>query len=495
MATISISAPGAGGFLYNSGHNTARLCVTAETPDFDTSLLRRWQDEGLDVQYVPFNGGGKEYILRLKSVKEGLGVGENYAVVAFGDAASFCLDYYIKPTTSSRLCALIAYYPTNIPDPRMRFPPTLRVMTHLAGSTVDVTTTPTMLGLQGKRRTNTRQINPGLGSGERLNIGHLAYTYEHAQPGFAETDLDEYDRLASELAWSRSLQMLRKGFGKDPDIEEKWEEHLEARFFSMNLSDTMAPYTNHVAPTVTFTPTVSGGIGTHALRRFYEHHFLQKLPPSMRLRLISRTQGTDRVVDELFVSFQHTHEIPWMLPGVPPTDKHVEIVLVSIVSLRAGRLYSEHVYWDQASVLVQVGLLDPKLVPQGASPSVDRLPVVGREAARRMLQEDPELDGKDFHNRLIRRARAKAKGKDGEPQTPAVEESGAEGKSELDTPLKEPKGKGKAVQQESRQAGPQPDTEAEEENGEEEAQNGEQNGHSNEKKGMASVEDAQDDGE
>lgn len=160
----------------------------------------------------------------------GIATSDILTISAFGDAASFCLDYYIKPTTSSRLCALIAYYPANIPDPRMRFPPTLRVMTHLAGSTVDVTTTPTMLGLQGKRRTTTRKINPGLGTGERINIGHLAYTYEHAQPGFAETDLDEYDRLASELAWSRTLQMLRKGFGKDPDIEEKWEEHLEGMF-------------------------------------------------------------------------------------------------------------------------------------------------------------------------------------------------------------------------------------------------------------------------
>lgn len=258
----------------------------------------------------------------------------------------------------------------------------------------------------------------------------------------------------------------------------------------MNLSNTMAPYATHVAPAVTYTPTVSGGIGTHALRRFYEHHFLQKLPPSMRLRLISRTQGTDRVVDELFATFEHTHEIPWMLPGVPPTNKRVEIILVSIVTLRAGKLYSEHVYWDQASVLVQVGLLDPKLVPQGAPSSVDRLPVVGREAARRMLQEDPEIDGKDFHNRLIRRARAKARGaRDGE--TPAVEESGAEGKSELDTPLKDTKGKGKAVQQESRGAGPQPETDAEGEDGEE-TQTEDQNGHSNGKKGAASVEDAQD---
>lgn len=126
-----------------------------------------------------------------------------------------------------------------------------------------------------------------------------------------------------------------------------------------------------------------------------------------------------------------------MLPGVPPTNRRVEVVLVSIMSLRAGRLYSEHMYWDQASVLVQVGLLDPKLVPEGAPEGVDRLPVIGREAARRIVEEDPEADGRDYHNRLIRRARAK-KGKDKAP----AEESGTElAKSDAEKPVGESKGK------------------------------------------------------
>lgn len=92
---------------------------------------------------------------------------------------------------------------------------------------MDVTTVPTALGLQGKKRRRTRQINPGIGTGERLNIGFPTYTYEYVQPGFAEHDLDEYDRLASELAWMRSLHVLRRGFGKDLDLEGRWEEHQE----------------------------------------------------------------------------------------------------------------------------------------------------------------------------------------------------------------------------------------------------------------------------
>ncbi|KAJ5179024.1 hypothetical protein N7492_002234 [Penicillium capsulatum] len=432
MATVSISAPGlSSGLLYNNGANNARVCITAETGEFDGETIQNWQDEGFDVIYLPLNGGGKDYESRLRGVKEGLGVGENYAVVAFGEAANYCLDYYLKPTNASRLCALVAYYPSNIPDTRSRFPLSLPVLVHLAGATIDVTTTPTALGLQGKKRRKTRPLNGGIGTGDRLELAYPAFKYEDAQPGFAEHDMEEYNHLASELAWTRTLRTLRKGFSRDPDLEERWEKHQEGKFFRANLSSTMAGYVQHKTPVVTYAPTVSGGMGAHALRRFYEHHFLGRLPPSMRTRLLSRTTGADRVVDELYISFDHTHEVPWMLPGVPPTQRRVEIVMVSIVSLRAGRLYSEHTYWDQASVLVQVGLLDPKFVPTTAH-GVDRLPVVGREAARRVLNEDPDLEQEEYHNRMIRRAHARARKARGSKSSQPVEESATEAPSEAD---------------------------------------------------------------
>ncbi|KAJ5594631.1 uncharacterized protein N7459_000839 [Penicillium hispanicum] len=453
MATVSISAPGlSSGLLYNNGNNNARLCITSETGEFDTDTIRHWQDEGFDVVYLPLNGGGKDYASRLMGVKNGLGVGENYAVIAFGEAANYCLDYYLKPTNASRLCALIAYYPSNIPDTRQRFPLSLPVLVHLAGTSVDVTTIPTALGLQGKKRRKTRPINPGIGTGERLELSYPAYTYGHAQPGFAEHDMEEYDHLAAGLAWTRSMKMIRKAFSRDADLEQRWEEHEEGKFFACNLSRTMNGYVEHQTPVVTYAPTVSGAIGAQALRRFYEQHFLGRLPPSMRIRLLSRTTGADRVVDELYISFEHTQDIPWMLPGVPPTNKRVEIILVSIVSLRAGRLYSEHTYWDQASVLVQVGLLDPKLVPHAVQ-GVDRLPVVGREAARRILHEDPEAEQEDYHNRLIRRANARSRRDRSSRSSVLAEESAAETKSEAEQSLPIRNGnKGKSVQ-ESRPAG------------------------------------------
>jgi hypothetical protein len=252
----------------------------------------------------------------------------------------------------------------------------------------------------------------------------------------------------------------------------------------MNLNNVMEQYVDHLTPNVTYAPTMSGGIGARDLRRFYEHHFLHNLPPSMRLRLLSRTVGVDRVVDEFYASFEHTQEIPWMLPGVPPTNKKVEVILVSIVSLRSGQLYSEHVYWDQASVLVQIGLLDPKLVPQGVE-GVDRLPVVGKEAARRILTEDPESEQRHYHNRLIRAAHAKRRGKHGKNEL--VEESGAELRSEAGDSVKPANVKGKSVQ---RQSQPEEEDGAD---GEEEETETERNGNgvangSNGKK-AASVED------
>jgi hypothetical protein len=97
------------------------------------------------------------------------------------------------------------------------------------------------------------------------------------------------------------------------------------------------PYVNHV-------PTMTGGIGKKALHRFYKDFFIPSNPPSLTMRLLSRTVGADRVVDEMLVSFKHTQEIPWMLPGVPPTEKDVEVALVSVVAIRGGKLCHEHIY-------------------------------------------------------------------------------------------------------------------------------------------------------
>lgn len=189
------------------------------------------------------------------------------------------------------------------------------------------------------------------------------------------------------------------------------------KFFNDSLPDTMSTYVTHKNAAVTLGPTLAGGVGAKALRRFYENEFLSTKPPSMRLRLLSRTVGSDRVVDEIYTTFDHTVGMPWMLPGVPPTGKRVEVILVAIVALKADKIFTEHLYWDQASVLMQVGLLDPKLVPQGVS-GVKKLPVTGRESARRILNEHPAR-GEEYHQKLIVNARASASNNTSKPKRPS----------------------------------------------------------------------------
>ena len=161
------------------------------------------------------------------------------------------------------------------------------------------------------------------------------------------------------------------------DLARLWEEHTKHEFSTRDTDATLATmvedaYVNHV-------PVLTGGAGKSALRIFYERDFIPNMPPDTTLTPVSRTVGQDQLVDEMIFSFTHTQEMPWMLPGVPPTHRHVEIPLVAIVRFRDGKLAHEHIYWDQASVLKQIGLLtDPAL------------PVFGVETARKVV--DPRFD-------------------------------------------------------------------------------------------------------
>jgi carboxymethylenebutenolidase len=129
------------------------------------------------------------------------------------------------------------------------------------------------------------------------------------------------------------------------------------------------PYVNHI-------PTMTGGVGQRELSRFYRYHFVHGNPEDMALTPISRTVGASQIVDEFIMTFTHDREVDWLLPGVAPTGKRVEIPMLGVVKFRGPKLYHEHIYWDQASVLVQIGLLDPS-----------GLPVAGRETAQKLLDE------------------------------------------------------------------------------------------------------------
>ncbi|HEY1241836.1 MAG TPA: ester cyclase [Bryobacteraceae bacterium] len=155
------------------------------------------------------------------------------------------------------------------------------------------------------------------------------------------------------------------------DLARLWEEHTAYEFSTRDTEATLATmledaYVNHV-------PVLTGGAGLAALRSFYSRDFIPSMPPDTKLTPVSRTVGQDQLVDEMIFSFTHTQEMPWMLPGVAPTNKYVEVALVAIVRFRNGKLAHEHIYWDQASVLKQIGLLD-----------TPGLPVFGAESARKV---------------------------------------------------------------------------------------------------------------
>jgi len=170
-------------------------------------------------------------------------------------------------------------------------------------------------------------------------------------------------------------------------LNDLWEKHLREEFTTHDTNatlDTMVPnaYVNHI-------PVLTGGVGREQLSEFYSQHFIPRMPPDTEIVPVSRTIGTERLVDEMIFRFTHTVEMDWMLPGVAPTGKRVECALVVIVHFREGKLAHEHIYWDQASVLVQLGLIDSS-----------SLPVAGKETARKL--SDPGLPSND----LIRRAQA-----------------------------------------------------------------------------------------
>lgn len=156
------------------------------------------------------------------------------------------------------------------------------------------------------------------------------------------------------------------------DLVAVWEQHLYSEFVARDVdapTDTMAsdPCVNHV-------PTMTGGVGRDELKRFYKYHFVNANPPDIEMIPVSRTVGTDSLVDEMVVKFTHTCVMDYLLPGIPPTRRPVAIPVVVVAQFQDGKLASEHIYWDQASILVQIGKLDPV-----------GLPIAGVEIARKVL--------------------------------------------------------------------------------------------------------------
>ena len=149
---------------------------------------------------------------------------------------------------------------------------------------------------------------------------------------------------------------------EEPDkLGKIFDKHLEYEFDKEDVKATMTTMTDE--PYVHLVPTLTGGFGYNDVYNFYKNSFIGKMPKDIKIKPISHTVGKDQVVDEIIISFTHDREIEYMLPGVEPTGKYVEIAHVVIMKFKGPKIAHEHIYWDQASVLVQIGLIGGKNIP------------------------------------------------------------------------------------------------------------------------------------
>jgi len=160
--------------------------------------------------------------------------------------------------------------------------------------------------------------------------------------------------------------------GSRVDLGAVFDAHMAAEFQQHDADAAMETMT--AEPCLTHVPVVTGGVGHDELHDFYRDHFVTKWPADLSVERITRTEGDDIVIDEFIVRFTHDVVMDAILPGVPPTSRRVEVPHVAVIGFENGKIAFERIYWDQASLLVQIGLLDPSA-----------LPIVGAEQARVVL--------------------------------------------------------------------------------------------------------------
>jgi len=175
------------------------------------------------------------------------------------------------------------------------------------------------------------------------------------------------------------MRMSKAKPDESPELSALFDGHVEREFADQDVDATME--TMVPEPYVHCVPVMTGGVGGQNVRRFYSDHFISQIPKDANVTPVSRTIGKDQIVVELVLSFTHDTQWDYLLPGIPPTGKRVELPHVVVMKFENGKVAHERLYWDQASLLVQVGLLD-----QG------NLPVVGIEQARRLLRVTAESE-------------------------------------------------------------------------------------------------------
>ncbi|OJJ73407.1 hypothetical protein ASPBRDRAFT_148991 [Aspergillus brasiliensis CBS 101740] len=375
--------------LSRCGHGPGLILIrpanVAECQSKNTSLdpepLQKWAEESYAVAQITLDldpSAGLSHLSdRINSAVAALGSlpecdnKQKFGLLVYGSFSDYAPTFRISllnHLNDTNHVAAVVYHSTWITPINAPSTPTL---THVPGSRTPTTTT--------------------------INGSNNYYIYpEVSSPGFIIPGHPDFRYSTASVAHTRSLTFLKTHLnGPYFDLEKIWAEHTYYEFDVRSVEKTMAtmvqePYVNHI-------PTMTGGIGRTNLSNFYLHHFIFNNPDDTALELISRTVGIDRVVDEFIFSFTHDKEVDWLIPGIPPTHKPLRIPFTSVVNIRGDRLYHEHIAWDQATVLVQLGLLPqwlpfPYELPGGRTPAPGKrfeykVPAGGVETAEKLRDE------------------------------------------------------------------------------------------------------------
>jgi len=145
------------------------------------------------------------------------------------------------------------------------------------------------------------------------------------------------------------------------DLAAVWDAHVAAEFEAKDAEAAVKTMCDDAS--LLHVPVATGARGVDALRRFYAEVFIPSWPEDTAVQSTSRTADGDRIIDELIVSGTHDRPMPYWLPGIAPTGRRFEVPHVAVIDFRDGLIAAERIYWDQASVLVQLGLLDAESLP------------------------------------------------------------------------------------------------------------------------------------
>ncbi|KAJ5192236.1 hypothetical protein N7449_008378 [Penicillium cf. viridicatum] len=235
----------------------------------------------------------------------------------------------------------------------------------------------------------------------------IQYSYpETSAASFGLPFQRDFHYNAEAISHTRNLTFVKENIGGPWfDLEQIWDEHTYYEFENRSVEHTMStmvqePYVNHV-------PTLTGGIGREELTAFYRDHFIWKNPANTSLELISRTMGIDRIVDEFLFKFRHDTEVDWLIPGIAPTHRDLEIPFVAVVNIRGDRLYHEHITWDQGTVLMQLGFMPGYLstlkdrhddTGDQHQQETCKSPIFGKETAAKLRDKNAVVSNALFDN-------------------------------------------------------------------------------------------------